>query len=111
MATAAILMLATCPMVRPNSPLMIGISGAQANQAKKHTKNAIQVRWKARICGVLNVKSAILSALVAMFYPVKNKKASGQTRLKNLAGRTPLSCRSVVRPALVFWGSPLILHG
>ena len=28
-----------------------GYCGAQANHAKKQTKNAIQVRWKARICG------------------------------------------------------------
>jgi hypothetical protein len=35
--------------VRPNSPLITGISGAQANQAKKQTKNAIQVKWNARI--------------------------------------------------------------
>ena len=59
MATAAILILATCAKERPNSPLMTGISGAQANQAKKHTKNAIHVRWNARMGGVAREKSAM----------------------------------------------------
>jgi hypothetical protein len=40
--------------------LITGISGAQANQAKKQTKKAIQVRWKARICGVLKENSLML---------------------------------------------------
>jgi hypothetical protein len=38
---------------------MIGISGAVANQAKKQTKNAIQVRWKARICGVARLNKSM----------------------------------------------------
>ena len=41
---------------------MSGISGAAANQAKKQTKNAIQVMWKARICGVRMVNRSILVA-------------------------------------------------
>lgn len=49
MATAAMLMLAICATLKPNSPLITGISGAQANHAKKQTKNAIQVKWNARI--------------------------------------------------------------
>jgi hypothetical protein len=53
---------------------MTGISGAQANQAKKHTKKAIQVRWKARIGAVAKEKSLMLVALVAMVYPVKRKR-------------------------------------
>ena len=79
MATAAMLMLAICAIDRPNSPLMTGISGAQANQAKKQTKNAIQVRWNARIGGVEKEKSLMLVALLAMSYPVKSKKASAQS--------------------------------
>ncbi len=70
MATAAMLMLAICAIVRPNSPLMTGISGAQANQAKKQVKNAIQVRWKARIWGVRMVKRSIRFAFDAMVCPV-----------------------------------------
>jgi hypothetical protein len=66
MATAAMLMSAIWPTDRWNSPLMTGISGAQANQAKKQTKKATQVRWKARICGVLKEKSLMLFALPAM---------------------------------------------
>jgi hypothetical protein len=59
MATAAMLMSAICAIDRWNSPLMTGMSGAQANQAKKQTKKAIQVRWKARICGVLKENSCM----------------------------------------------------
>jgi len=47
-------------VVRPlRDPLIQvpGISGATANQAKKHTKKASQLKWNARICGVDSVKS------------------------------------------------------
>jgi hypothetical protein len=57
------LMLAIWPAVRLNSPLITGISGATANQAKKQTKNAIQVRWKARICGVAKLNRSMRVAL------------------------------------------------
>jgi hypothetical protein len=43
---------------------MTGISGAQANHAKKHTKNAIQVTWKARIWGVRRLNSSMRVALL-----------------------------------------------
>jgi hypothetical protein len=46
--------------------LITGISGAQANQAKKQMKKATQVRWKARIWGVWKSSSVMLFALVAM---------------------------------------------
>src|SRR5471032_3303383 len=80
MATAAMLMLAICATLRWNSPLMTGISGAQANHAKKHTKNAIQVRWNARICGEDIEKSLMLSALLAIFYPVQKTKKRPRNR-------------------------------
>src|SRR6185437_15586472 len=48
-ATAAMLMSAIWPGVSANSRASTGISGALANQAKKQTKNAIHVRWKARM--------------------------------------------------------------
>jgi len=80
MATAAMLMFAICSIDKPNSPLITGMSGAQANQAKKQMKKATQVRWKARIGAVSNEKSLMLSALLsnvlAMFLPLKNKTAS-----------------------------------
>ncbi|MDC0685412.1 hypothetical protein POL72_47340 [Sorangium sp. wiwo2] len=63
--TAAMLMLAICSLVSPNSPLMTGISGATANHAKKQAKNASQVKWNARIAGVDSENSSILVALVA----------------------------------------------
>ena len=59
MPTAAMLMLAIWSGVRWNSPLMTGMSGATANQAKKHTKKASQLRWKARICGVEKLKRSM----------------------------------------------------
>jgi hypothetical protein len=59
-------MLAICATDSPNSPLITGISGAQANQAKKQMKNAIQVRWKARIWGVWKSVNVMLFALLAM---------------------------------------------
>jgi hypothetical protein len=71
--------------------LITGISGAQANHAKKQTKNAIQVRWNARIGGVEKEKSLMLVALLAIVYPVKNKKASAQAWWNYQVGRTPLS--------------------
>jgi hypothetical protein len=51
------LMLAICAGVRPRSARIVGINGATANQAKKQTKKAIHVRWKARIGIVLKVRS------------------------------------------------------
>jgi hypothetical protein len=91
MATAAMLMSAIWERLRPNSPLMTGISGAQANQAKKHTKKAIQVRWKARIGGVAKEKSLMLLALVAMFIPLETKRRPHKPGLATWFGRTPLS--------------------
>ena len=73
-ATAAILMLAICSIESPNSPLMTGISGAQANQAKKQTKKATQVRWKARMGAPWKEKSLMLSALLAIVLPLKTKR-------------------------------------
>jgi hypothetical protein len=46
--TAAMLMFAICHGVRPWSVRIAGNSGATANQAKNHTKNAIHVKWNAR---------------------------------------------------------------
>ena len=44
----------------------MGISGATENHAKKHTKNASQLMWNARIAGVENEKSWILVAFFAL---------------------------------------------
>jgi hypothetical protein len=68
---------------------MSGISGAQANHAKKQTKNAIHVRWKARIGGVRRLKRSIRVALFAIFFPEK-EKASRETDHRSARG-TPLS--------------------
>src|ERR1700741_4528595 len=97
-ATAAILILAICAGVRPNSPLMTGISGAQANHAKKQTKKAIQVRWKARICGVENENSLMLVALLAMVVSLKTKTST------SLPGRRWQCCPDAV---VRFAGPPL----
>ena len=78
--------------------LMSGISGAQANHAKKQTKNAIHVRWKARIGGVRMLKRSIRVALFAIFFPEK-EKASRETDRRSDRG-TPLSKSSV-------WGAPV----
>ena len=48
---------------------MTGISGAQANHAKKQTKKASQLIWKARIAGTLKLNRFILVA----FFAVKSK--------------------------------------
>jgi hypothetical protein len=52
---------------------MSGISGAHANHAKKHTKNAIHVTWKARIGAVRMLNRSIRVALFAIFFPEKEK--------------------------------------
>ena len=61
--TAAMLMLAIWPMLRWNSPLITGISGATANQAKKQTKNASHDMWKARLCGMVKFNGSMRVAL------------------------------------------------
>jgi hypothetical protein len=61
-ATAAMLMLAIWSLVRWNSPEITGMRGAQANQAKKQTKNASQLMWKARIAGVEKLNRLIFVA-------------------------------------------------
>jgi hypothetical protein len=66
MPTAAMLMLAICPGDSPNSPLMTGINGATANQAKKHTKKANQLMWKARMAGVEKENSWIRVSFTAV---------------------------------------------
>src|SRR4030095_1296992 len=55
--TAAMLMLAICAGVRPRAARMVGIDGGAGNQAKKQTKKAIHVRWKARMGMEVNVRS------------------------------------------------------
>lgn len=65
MATAAILILAIWSFVKPNSPLITGINGAHANHAKKHTKKASHVMWKARIAGVEKLNNLISVAFFA----------------------------------------------
>ena len=55
-------------MVKLNSPLITGMSGAQANHAKKQTKNASQVIWNARMAGVEKLKSLICVAFFASLF-------------------------------------------
>jgi hypothetical protein len=76
---------------------MTGMSGAQANQAKKQTKKATQLRWKARICGVLKENSCIEFAL-AMIAPEKKKR-------RPLPGRTHRMC-SGAADAVVLCANP-----
>jgi hypothetical protein len=64
-ATAALLMLAIWSLVKWNSPAMTGISGAQANHAKKQTKKASQLIWKALIAALLKLKRFIFVAFLA----------------------------------------------
>ena len=47
--TDAIITFPTCALVRPRSARIVGISGANPNHPKKHTKNISQVIWKVRI--------------------------------------------------------------
>ena len=54
--TEAIMILPTCPLLKCNSPLMVGIKGARPNHPKKHTKNMSQVMWKVRICTPFKLK-------------------------------------------------------
>jgi hypothetical protein len=63
--------------------LITGISGATANQAKKQTKNAIQLKWKARICGVEKEKSWIRVAFPALLMTGK----SSDRRFGDFSGR------------------------
>jgi hypothetical protein len=53
----------TCSLLSPNSARTIGINGAIPNQAKKHRKNANQLMWNARICGVFRLKRSMRVAL------------------------------------------------
>jgi hypothetical protein len=81
-AQLPVTMLATRSMDRPNSRLINdinGINGARANHAKKQTKNAIHVRWKARMGTVRRLKRSIRVALSAIVFP-QNKKASRETQ-------------------------------
>ena len=52
-------------MVKLNSPAITGIRGAQANQAKKQTKNASQLMWNARIAGAEKLNNLIDVAFLA----------------------------------------------
>ena len=48
-----------------SSYLITGISGAHANHAKKHTKNASQDIWNARMAGVEKLNNLISVAFFA----------------------------------------------
>jgi hypothetical protein len=69
---------------------MIGISGAQANHAKKQTKNAIHVRWNARIGAEEIENRLMLVALLAIFLS-RNKNGVRSALIDHQSGRTPLS--------------------
>jgi hypothetical protein len=47
---------------------MTGINGAQANHAKKQTKKASQLIWKARIAEVLKLNRLIFVALLRLVF-------------------------------------------
>ena len=71
-ATAAILILAIWSLVKLNSPIITGMSGAQANHAKKQTKNASHVIWKARIAGVEKLNNFISVAFLASIFMLED---------------------------------------
>ena len=77
----------TSSLLSFRSPLMIGISGAVANQAKKQTKKAIHVRWKARICGVANENRLILVALTLASAPGPEASSVTMTSRVQPSGR------------------------
>jgi hypothetical protein len=80
---------------------MSGISGAHANQAKKHTKNAIHVRWKARIGALRMLKRSIRVALSIVF-PQKKKGVPRIDREAD-AGDAVVRCPHVLHlPGAVF---------
>src|SRR5688572_14998846 len=99
--TAAMLMLATCAGVRPRSSRIMGINGATANQAKKQTKNAIQVRWKARMGMVLKVRSRKRVARCSMSGAPCGRDGAMQGechgRNQGVAGVSLCFCASLVR--------------
>jgi hypothetical protein len=66
---------------------MIGISGAQANQAKKQTKNAIHVRWNARIGAEEIENRLMLVALLAIFLSRNKNGVRAALALTSLGGR------------------------
>ena len=89
--------------------MISGINGAHANHAKKQTKKAIQVRWNARIGGVLRLKRSMRVALSVMVVPV-NDKASREAQSNDQVQGTPLSKISIQVTAVLneIVGSPLI---
>jgi hypothetical protein len=73
---------------------MTGMSGAQANQAKKQMKKATQVRWKARICGVLKENSCIELALAMNRSRKKERRPLPAKHVMRVrVQRTPLSVK------------------
>jgi hypothetical protein len=69
--------------------LISGINGATANQAKKQTKNASQLKWNARICGVRSWNNSIRVALFDMPYPAEDLPPSrGPSVAQNADQRT-----------------------
>ena len=62
-ATEAMMVLPICALVSSRSSRTTAISGAMPNQPKKQRKNANQVRWNVRICGVARLNRFIRVAL------------------------------------------------
>ena len=62
-ATDPMMIQPICDCVSPISSRTSIISGAMPNQAKKQRKNANQLMWNARICGVEKLKTRIRTAL------------------------------------------------
>ena len=94
-----------------------GISGATANQAKKHTKNALHVRWNARIGMLLKLRSPNRVARCSMFAAPTIRddrcKHSATPPISDLQAFFPLFCAALVRahsyrsPKLVRLGAPV----
>jgi hypothetical protein len=81
-----------------------GISGATANHAKKHTKNAIHVKWNARIGMLRKLRSANRVARCSMFAAPSLRgdqcKRSATLRINDLQVFAGCLCAALVREQL-----------
>src|SRR5688500_3411586 len=89
-------MFAMCTMKKKNSSQISDINGQTANQTKKHTKNAIHVRWNVRIGIVEKFKSCRRVARSVMHRSMKQEhpmQAGCQRSNQAVSGRSPRCVR------------------